>query len=112
MKVKTIPNNFFNKLDLSSPKLLKGIKFAQKNPNQLEYIKSLFNEDMMNIFGKNFKEAEELSQELLELKTKTNVVVQNTIMQSYMYDDRKFTLADIYNGIKHDKVVEQLSLNL
>ena len=112
MKVKTVPNNFFDKLDLSSPKLLKGIKFAQKNPSQLEYIKSLFNDDMMNIFEKNFKEAKELSQELLELKTLTNVMVQNTIMHSYMYDDRKFTLSDVYNGMKHYKAVEQLTLNL
>ena len=112
MKVKAIPNNFFNKLDLSSPKLLKGIKFAQKNVNQLEYIKSLFVDDIQSIFSKSYSDAEQLAEELLGLKTLTNVMVQNTIMHSYMIDDRRFTLSDVYDSIKHDKMIEQLSLNL
>ena len=110
MRVKPIPYNFFNKIDLSSPKLLKGIKFAQKNPNQLEYIKSLFVNDIVDTFGKTFKEARELSDELLELKTLTNVMVQNTIMHSYIDTENGYSLREKF--IKHYDQVEKIALSL
>ena len=110
MKVKAIPNNFFNKLDLSSPKLLKGIKFAQKNVNQLEYIKSLFIDDIQAIFSKSYSDAEQLAEELLGLKTLTNVMVQNTIMHSYIDTENGYSLMQKISN--HEKQVEQLSLNL
>ena len=110
MKVKNVPSNFFSKLDTNSLKLLKGIKFAQKNTNQLEYIKSLFTNDIHSIFSKSYSDAEQLAEELLNLKTVSNTMVQNTIMHSYM---------DIRNGHSliqeistHEKQVEQLVLNL
>ena len=110
MTVKNIPNNFFSKLDTNSPKLLKGIKFAQKNTNQLEYIKSLFVDDIHSIFSKSYSDAEQLAEELLSLKTVSNVTVQNTIMHSYMNIENGYSLMQKISN--HEKQVEQLSLNL